>query len=1660
MKNTKWFLAALVVAVLFSALKIAGDNFSSRSLQSNVPGYSLPVDTNYSSFGCKSGGSWADTVWCKAYGYTYNTHVAEANKHSSVVVMFKRTGSVSGGFGLPNYGDYYVTGSYGSSAVGKNGQTYQAASVVKCSSGATMQYHSDSHHLYSPSLGEGFYDGAGHYWCDLSGVAVDPEKVDGRPSGIQLPDSDNVSLDRLYPVSFPGNVVKYKKIGDAGSFYKCTNGYEGPYEVGVNQYLNMYHIKESYKKNYYRCLTSDGSGFESAVSDGSMATFTASTGETNISASMFGLSDAVSCNSDYTTCQPSCTAGDSTCGGAGTFVTSGAFCASNTYIFQTSDYNTRYCAASLSTGTYTPPAPTFTLGDPTNVQLDSTYHAAGKTSFKTDEAIYFKAKRNITGTGIPSYPSVWMNVKVSNVSGSFSAPVWTGMFSGTTTSDSIGVAMPANTLTAGTYYFCAEMALNNNNNMVTSFSSANQKTSCVASSTVLTVTNACSGAQTWNGASCVNTCPSGMNWDAAKSMCVSSEQKEIIWNSLGLKSYVSIYAPQSVIDAAKAACANTKPGDAIWPNSGDFTKPETAGIPSCGTTPAPTTCGNNVCESSETSTSCPADCGGTRTTCDYDGVCESGETNATCSSDCYVAPPVPTTCKLGQTGCDVNLWCEQGSQCYVGGKLSCIDWNANCGGNLCAPKESSRYDAGCKEPGSITNGVDNNGDGKIDDFPGNCYSAMSCYSDDGKQRYCQPMDFSSMMGTAAVANHPTCSKAGFTNSCSPADTSCVPVGKRGTSGYCAPEGKQCHDDQGFLCVADGSECPSGSGVCPADSKNPESQYYGCTPDGDTSPDEDRGYCAVDFSVRFYSQDKEVRGIYCMKNPNPGDMNFWESATPPAGYGRCRYRDLDRWDSTTQKWEGTGCIDKLNTPQEKVSGRGYWCAVGMRQDVVVDGKSKVTCVSSKDYKPVVTPVEPIDKICPMVITPAYNTTTLECMTFSNGCLGEGWARLGVNQACENGKVVDFSNITNDKALVEVIDKKLSILENIRYRLKELPVNLSETGAIRELVEKATQAFTDLRAKLPAKTTAAKEEARAELERINKNLFAEIEAKWAKVQAHIDFATLRDEIYYRLPELKYEAGSCDQLSDYCKSLNELVPTLESFLKAAEGQTGQVFDQLMSDVRVTWEKIQTIMKEERGGHRDRFFESQVKQLMDVREGIRTFIDSHDIKDAKIIQVFEQFDALVTYLAQMVVTDNVEIIPIGIFPMGGVASSSYLADPKHILDKAFALKARLEGYLKVFSDYDVVYVTSLEELLPFVQDEVKRQLEELMPEIARTVKVLMDEALQELTLNMVAIVDELKPEIKEAVSQGLENLAIDLNEQRRAILDEVIAAKNEIVKRLGDLEALVSANLGSFNANQYRTRVIEVVAPVVWCGDYAALVESEINNAGLALENGEDVDIDELNTFVTDAMANNVQECRRVGASRFYMPIESWYWPYVEESAARGCINGYSANSGEPTGYFGEGDPTLRIEALKMVSCIFGVEQGDAVTDRSDVPAWGVPYFNGLKNAGVEFDWTLKMNEEISRFEIAELVVQTMLAVDKSDVISEAASADQILDFNDASSVKASKYALAVETLVDMGVLTGHSDGSFGGDDSTLRSEFAAILDRVNDLIVETYDIQGFVE
>lgn len=1789
----KGYLAVLALAVVFSAVQFAGGNFSSKSLQTNVPGYSIPVDVNYSTFGCKSGGSWSDTVWCQSYGSAYDSHVTEANKHAGVIVMFKRSGSASGGFGLPNYGEYYVTGSYGSSAIGKNSQIYNATTVVKCSSGATTQYHSSGHHLYSPNLGEGFYDGNGHYWCELNGGSVDPEKLDGRPAGVQLPDSDNVNMDKLYPIYFPGNIVKYKKIGDSSSYYKCNNGYEGPYEPGVNQYLNMYFIKESAKKNYYRCLTSDGSGFEAAVSDGTSALMTTSTGQVNISVSLNNLSDAKNCSADYTTCQPSCAAGDSTCGGAGTYVTGAAQCASNTYIFQTEASLTRYCASSPSTGTFTPPAPTWTISAPTNLRVTGTK----TTGFGSTESVTVAADFAATGTGIP-YGQATLTVQIAQDTSFATAWVRPSSTGAVTAIGSSVNSYIDNFPATGTLYWRAKMALGTQESawssapyglfVVCSTGKTWNGTSCVtptvatcaldiklndgkttytksqtefvnytyscvptgtkAASVTVQVVKPDGTATTYNTGTnidtstmgfstsnldaggyilraCLNsTCTSGVAsvnfaittattdsnispmtltgtifkngqyvdpatfalrncvspnawmkegpttsgargfhcmtnytptaydfppttcagtlWVSAASSSttdtqfdycatsknadsdvpvIPSDWKQIIWNDLGLKSYVSVNTPQSVIDVAKKACATTKPENASWANPNDFSKPDTVGVPFCAGTPTPPPESPKQCLAGE---SCVAG-----SWCNSGQQCYYPDGKLTCTSNWNQSCPTGTkSCSPTDTGCiepgskgSSTGWCKNSMECFSGtGEKYCQPWSndpmkpaATCPAEY--NKKCSPTDTKCIEPNTA---------GPVDGW---CKEAMECYSKDGAKKFCQSWSPSGTTIAAAPMMGSMSCPAEYPKSCRPDDKNCIEIGSTGSStGWCAGGGKQCYKSDGNLYCAKMDES------CPADSKACRSTDTNCVEPGQYGSKD--GWCGGSGTMQCYKKDNT--GLYCLQVNTGSDPSAWEKAVCPADTGRCRPDD---------KY----CLDGIG----KTGPSGSWCAVGMSK-YKEDGT--VTCVLFKDYNNdvVVTPVDKDKDACLPTTNPVYNPSSMECKMVATTCnVPKGWEYVNDGRVCKDGKLVNIDIIIDDvQSLTKYIKDKVQYLGDLEMQVNRVPESVVEARVLLSAIKDAQTKLGSLLQLVKTDKKAVKEEMKV----FTESTLPQLEEKWAKLGPYIESIILKRQIEKEIFEYEIELDRIEDVdTEYAAKLSNGIETLKGLLETLEVQVGTAREQILLAVKEMRSQLSELVKGRRNGQTEESFEKTLAGLEKSAETYQSFIDEKEISDPKVTFIMGRFE----YLLSKLRGDNYDVLSFYISEkIGSVRGPVVVRDRARMLDEAIRMSNKIASWLKVFGFEGGVDggKVSFDDILQHIDEKIAQKVDEVIGKLSNKLELMLDTVTQGLTVKVAEMVDKFSEKFQEKATQALSNLTAVVETHREAIAE----AKSKIYDRLEDLESAIEiakADLGTFTLQPVRDSM-EVVASTTWCGDNAEEVQSKINSIGLVLETGEveSSDISQFEEDIAELNAGNTEECYRIGATAFRdAPLEEWYYPYAQYNYDNGLMMGYTDSDGERLGQLGVANPTLRIEALAMVMRIFGIEQGDtAVLAQAvpGVPAWGIGYVNGALNQGIAFDWKLAMDYPITRIETAKLFVATMQAIEGQNYFTPATAVESANKYGDiAQFSKDSEGALAVEALTDVGIFTGGGDGNFHPYDSLLRSEFAT----TNERLIETYGL-----
>lgn len=386
-------------------------------------------------------------------------------------------------------------------------------------------------------------------------------------------------------------------------------------------------------------------------------------------------------------------------------------------------------------------------------------------------------------------------------------------------------------------------------------------------------------------------------------------------------------------------------------------------------------------------------------------------------------------------------------------------------------------------------------------------------------------------------------------------------------------------------------------------------------------------------------------------------------------------------------------------------------------------------------------------------------------------------------------------------------------------------------------------------------------------------------------------------------------------------------------------------------------------------------------------------------------------------------------------------------LVDEANRAQEQLSKWLK--SDgFTVEQPVKVADAVIHQDDAVAKKVEELAFKFA----VMMDEKLQPTAIKLAELSSKFSDQFSRRVAQAVNNVTAIKDQTKRQKIAEV---KSVLLDKVQEIDAaLAKAKLNAFTVNKLRS-LLEEVATVNWCGDQSADIQVKVSSLSFALTAGE-LDINDVNTFESDltkASRANVDGCYKEGVSSFKMATHEWYYPDAEWNAQNGYMKGYKDTSGKATGDYGEGNPTLRIEALVIMNRIFGVADGDKKrTAVPGTPDWGIGPVNGAKAAGVAFDWSLKMDQPISRIETAELIAGYLKAKGFVKELPEAGK--NVQRYTDAGKILADKKrSKAVELLTDYGIFQGSTDGSFYPNNSLVRSEFGAL----NRRIVESFGLQA---
>lgn len=1652
MTKTRKILLSALVASIIAALFSVGSDFISKNLQTDLSGLDVPIlddwrlgcsrdaDPNNPSETAYMYGQYDNSAYCSTYGGTHDSHWAEVQKHAGIVVMYKST--------LAGYGDYYMAGDYGFDTSPVSGTGIYNQSVVHCPDGATVQYHLRQHTVYSPTQ-TGMYDGQGHYWCEVGGVAVNP--LPGSDSR-GMPDNEEGAM--MYKFTFPdgtsdgADYFKAHKIGGSingislgSDWVKCQYGTPvGPFLEGVNQVVpSIYESAENQaraKTPHYHCLDQSGTRFTDPILDSTGPAAPYNTYSFK-SAIMYLTSLAGTGQKDVT--------------GAT------APCPRDTYYCQSTSANYRYCGSNPDcTGKFNAPAPSWTLNSPTDVRLNSP-----ATSYESDDTIPFIANFQATGTW-PSGGWVASTVKVSTSATNFSNPVWTSTTHtvANTLGQGIGGSYSGSGLSVGgPYYFCIQYSMwNDGAHTYDTDAVRDQTSSCAASIGSFTViapvvapTPTCSlgltlndGKTTYSGNEFVNytyTCsPDGTRAASVTVQVVNPSGTATTYNS----------ATNIDTSTMGFSVSNLTAGNYIL--RACLSSTCTTGVTSVSftvatTTPASTCDNDGTCEAinGETVATCSADCRtSTSATCG-DGVCSSGET---CAADCTpggaTATETARACGAGET-CTAGSWCNNGKSCYFPNDgLTCVNWSQNCpaGTLLCSPTDTN-----CIEPGAYgplsgwctnamecysgnqkycnpqsnsstgmmtaasmtcpsgmkycspndTNCIEPNGYGSL---TGWCKNSMECYTESGTQKYCSPWgDSGDTVASMAARACPD----GFKN-CRPDDKNCIEVGETGASnGWCGGPAEQCFMPDGSLYCAPMDEgCPSNSGVCRADDQ------YCIEPNNYGSTNEWCGGRSVTCNIKgTFVSGKEK---YCVKiEGSTSDPDAWNNVTCPSGYSRCPANDQY-------------CLDEIGA----TGSSGSWCAVGMS---FWNENGTVTCMAHDEFEAAQTQevVETEEQVCVQVATLAYNPSNNKCKFYATSCnVPDGWKTLESGKVCENGVVVEIDVIGSDVvALSKIVTDDIQYLKGIRVQLKQLPSFAIGAAALIDLVDDTLGQLEKIRASLSTVTTVS-QAIKDKLNDIHRQQIPDIETRMAALQPYLEFAAIEKDIRKDLESYKVELSRVEAGTEYYETLNDGIQKLEELLTVASSQTGQALEQIIIAIKKISGDLAVLVKEEHSAQTDTFLEDTINGFVDALDKFQKFVSDKNISDRKIGFMLKRFKEIVDEL-QNLQSDGT----------GQYAVSK-------LLDDASFVRSRIEDWLSGYG-YTSEYAVSVEDILSHVEKTIADTIDVLFEKVANKFEIMVDEAIQNIAVRIAAMVDRVSDAVAARMTQSVSNLTYIPEEYK----EEMAEKKDIVLEKLEDLHGAVEdSDLPPFEV-QVVEDTIEVASTLNWCGDLAENVQSEINNVGLALELGDDVDVREFADNIDSYAAENNHECYREGVASFWDgPTNEWYFGPVEFNAANGLVRGYSDASGNPTGEFGPANSTLRIEALAMAMRMLDIPTQSGDSGRSDVPEWGDPYYNGAVNSGIiEPGW--RWNEPITRLETAQLFYGSIRSLDV-DYISEPTTYTAVDRYPDYSEFGNDP---AVEALTDLGIFQGAGDsGEFGPYNHLLRSEFAT----VNQRIVDTFGLE----
>ena len=227
---------------------------------------------------------------------------------------------------------------------------------------------------------------------------------------------------------------------------------------------------------------------------------------------------------------------------------------------------------------------------------------------------------------------------------------------------------------------------------------------------------------------------------------------------------------------------------------------------------------------------------------------------------------------------------------------------------------------------------------------------------------------------------------------------------------------------------------------------------------------------------------------------------------------------------------------------------------------------------------------------------------------------------------------------------------------------------------------------------------------------------------------------------------------------------------------------------------------------------------------------------------------------------------------------------------------------------------------------------------------------------------------------------------------------------------------------------------------GEYAESIETGLADVPVQTEDGtEAIPIETETTPATD------DELLPAVTGFSDVPSTHGFYTAIMDCAAKGITSGYADGTFRPT------NSVTKAQFSVMLSRAFYPDKVKALsTEENKAVAWYYPNVLALKNAGVLKDVAFAnfltnktiMDQAIPRYQMAQLMTNIMSAKGFSATAAQKAEAQKkITDYK----TMHTKYQDAVKNVFALGIITGYSNGTFGGNNIMNRGQGCVVIYRM---------------